>query len=75
MTMRYATFLTADRQLTKAFYASGQADPYPLVRDFSSFTVAYSGLPELMEAMELSGSAGACMLKGALSREINNEPV
>ncbi|MFA7302066.1 MAG: primase-helicase family protein, partial [Candidatus Shapirobacteria bacterium] len=72
--MRYATFLTADRQLTKAFYASGQADPYPLVRDFSSFTVAYNGLPELMEAMELSGSAGACMLKGALSRDINNEP-
>jgi hypothetical protein len=72
--MRNATFLSADRPLTKTYYADGRTEPYPLVRDFSSFIVEYSQIEELKEALELVGSTGGCMLKGSLVKEIVNEP-
>ncbi len=71
---RLATFLTAGRQLTKTYYADGKVEPYPLVRDFSSFVVSYNTIEELKEALELTASSGACMLKGSLAKEIDNEP-
>jgi len=64
------TFLSAKRPLTKTFYTSGECEPYPLIEEFTSFVVGYDTLPELMETLEIAGSTGACMLKGALSKEI-----
>lgn len=69
-----STFLTADRSLTKTFYKDGTSDPYPLVREFTSFQVEHNSIEEFKEALEVTGSTGACLLKGSLSKEINNEP-
>jgi len=69
-----ATFLTADRSLTKTFYKDGTSEPYPLVREFTSFTVEYNNIEEFKEVLEVTGSTGACLLKGNLSKEIYNEP-
>ena len=72
--MSTATFLNADRSLTKTFYKDGTSEPYPLVREFSSFIVEYNSIEEFKEILEMTGSTGACLLKGNLSKEISNEP-
>jgi len=71
--MRQVTFLTAQKTLTKAFFADGRKEPYPLVKDFKSSVLGYETIDELKEAMELVGESGGCMLKGHLSREIDFE--
>lgn len=68
-----STFLTADRSLTKTYYKDGTSEPYPLIREFTSFQIEYSSIEEFKEALEVIGSTGACLLKGNLSREIVNE--
>lgn len=72
--MSQATFLSADRQLTKTFYVGGKSDPYPLVKNFTSMVVNYEGTKELGEILETVGSSGYCLLKGELSKQIDNEP-
>lgn len=69
-----STFLTADRSLTKTYYKDGTSEPYPLIREFTSFQVEYTSIEEFKEALEVTGSTGACLLKGNLSKEIVNEP-
>ena len=49
--MKTSTFLTADRSLTKAFYKDGSSEPYPLVRDFTSFEVEYNTIEEFKEEL------------------------
>jgi len=69
-----STFLTADRSLTKTFYKDGSSEPYPLVKDFTSFGVEYNTIEEFKDVLELTSSTGAALLKGNLSKEISNEP-
>lgn len=71
--MRYLTFLSANRQLTKTYYADGSSDPYPLVGEFTSFVVQYENLGEFFDALQIAGDAGACLLKGHLTKELHNE--
>ena len=71
--MRTVTFLSAQKSLTKSFFADGRKEPYPLVKDFKSSVLGYETIQELKEAMELVGDSGGCMLKGHLSREIDFE--
>ena len=72
--MKTSTFLSADRSLTKTFYKDRSSEPYPLVRDFTSFEVEYNTIEEFKEILEVTGSTGACLLKGSLSKEIFNAP-
>ena len=69
-----STFLTADRSLTKTFYKDADPEPYPLVREFTSYEIEYSSIEEFKEVLEITGSTGACLLKGNLSKAIKNEP-
>tara|TARA_R110000868_G_scaffold100744_1_gene277198 strand:+ start:1300 stop:3633 length:2334 start_codon:yes stop_codon:yes gene_type:complete len=72
--MSLITLLTANRSLTKTYYADGKIDSYPLVRDFSSEEFSYETITELLTIFKLGATTGSCMLKGHLSKIINDEP-
>ena len=74
MTMpRLLTTLHADRTLTKTFHKDGRSEPYPLVRDFTSLVVAYSTIEEMLEVIVATAEAGGCLLKGHLTKQLDNE--
>ena len=70
---RRVTFLTAKQPLTKTFYSSGDVEPYPLTKEFTSMVIGYTTIEELYETFKLSGSIGATMLKGHLTKQIEHE--
>lgn len=70
---RIITVLQAERKLTKTFYADGKAEPYPLIRDFTSLRVAYNTIEDLLEVITVTADSGGCLLKGHLTRDIENE--
>lgn len=71
--MRFITLLRADRQLTKTFFANGKSEPYPLVSNFTSTPVKYETIDELFQIIEHAANTGNCILKGPLTRPIQNE--
>lgn len=70
------TFLSASVPLAKAFHlAAGELtkSPYPMVRDFTSHTVEITSLEDLTVALHEAAAAGWCLLRGSLTRPIENE--
>lgn len=67
-------FLGADIPLTKTFYPDGTKSSYPMVKNFTSYTEPVSNLKEFLEAILKHSKAQHCLLKGKLTRNLNNEP-
>lgn len=67
-------FLGAAIPLTKTIYSDGSKDSYPMVKNFTSYTEPVETLKEFHEALVKHARAGHCLLKGKLSRNLNNEP-
>lgn len=68
------TFLGAAVPLTKTVYADGHKDAYPLIKNFTSYEEDITTLDKLYQAINFHADQGHCMLKGALSRPLVNEP-
>jgi hypothetical protein len=73
MAPRLLTTLLAERLLTKTFYKDGRAEPYPLIRDFSSLTVQYESIEDMLEIIVATAEAGGCLLKGHLTKQLVSE--
>ncbi len=67
-------FLGANIPLTKVFRANGEKEAYPLVKNFTSYTKRIGSITELHDAIVEHSKEGHCLLKGELTRTLNNEP-
>ena len=67
-------FLSASVPLTKMFYKDGSKDSYPLVKNFTGFSEQVSTIEEFHAVLVGHSLKGRCMLKGALTRPLVNEP-
>lgn len=65
-------------KLSKAFFADGTTESYPRAKNFTSHTREYdvtkAGMEKRVEDMKHFASIGGCMLKGELSKELEEEP-
>jgi len=63
--------------LSKHYFANGETQPYPHVKDVTShehsIQVSQLGIEQLENLIRSHGSKGDCMLKGALRRPLVNE--
>ena len=70
-------FLKAKKPLSKEISEEG-IKPYPLIKNFSSehfdISVDQKGLNKLYKLLTDQAAAGACLHKGALKRELHDEP-
>lgn len=66
-------FLGAAIPLTKTFYPDGTKDSYPMVKNFTSYTEPVNTLKEFHEALVKHSKAQHCLLKGQLTRNLNDE--
>lgn len=69
-------FLEADRPLTKTFtLQNGTIDKssYPIVRDFTSHEEDVESIEDFYNAITRHAELGHCLLKGQLSRRLDNE--
>lgn len=69
------TFLSADIPLVKSFSLSAGElikTPYPMVRDFTSYTVESRSIDDTHQALVQAADDGHCLLKGALAHPITN---
>jgi hypothetical protein len=68
-----ATFLSAEKPLSKTFFADKKCDPYPMTSTFTSSLVGYNTIEEFHEYLVTLGGYGQCLLKGHLTNAIVNE--
>ncbi len=66
-------FLGADVPLTKRFRSNGEKDAYPMVKNFTSFTERVETIQEFYGHLTHYAESGHCLLKGQLTRTLNNE--
>jgi len=70
-------FLASDVALGKSFWLDSQGElcksSYPNVRDFTSTTVQCTSIKDFHAALVKQAALGACLLKGKLNRELDNE--
>lgn len=66
-------FLGANVALTKRFRKNGEKDAYPMVKNFTSYHEQISTLAEFLGVMTHHAKAGHCLLKGELTRTLNDE--
>lgn len=66
-------FLGAAIPLTKTFYPDGTKDSYPMVKNFTSYTEPVDTLKDFHTALVKHSKANHCLLKGKLSRNLNDE--
>lgn len=68
-------FLSAKLPLTKTLDAQGKTlSSYPLIKNFTSHEHHIARLEDLVSSLAYFSKLGCCMLKGTLSRAIDNEP-
>lgn len=70
-------FLSAKVPLTKTFARSANGDieksPYPLIKKFTSHVETVSTPDEFFKAVQSQAAQGHCLLKGQLSKPLNDE--
>lgn len=66
-------FLGAAVPLTKCFRKDGTKDAYPMVKNFTSHTEQISTLNDFFGILTDHAKQGHCLLKGELTRTLNNE--
>ena len=80
LTALTSTFLYGrnNLRLVKTFRRSGEVLAYPMAKNFTSETKSYAltqaGLRQRLADMQAAADKGGCMLKGELSRELDDEP-
>ena len=67
-------FLEAGIPLTKTFYANGEKDSYPMVKNFTSHTETIGTIEEFHSTLTSHAKKNHCLLKGKLTRNLNQEP-
>lgn len=66
-------FLEAAVPLTKVFLPNGEKQPYPNMKNFTSHTEVVSSIEEFHKVLVAHSKQGHCLLKGKLTRNLNNE--
>lgn len=65
-------------RLVKTFQRDGAVKSYPMAKNFSSETKTYAltqkGMEQRLADMRAAAEKGGCLLKGELSRELDDEP-
>lgn len=66
-------FLTSPKILAKEYFADGRKEPYPHVGLFTSHPHNIQDLSEFFILLNHYANKGGCLLKGDLTRQLNNE--